>query len=188
MKRYKNWVTEVFMQHDFDTSFSGVSKEEVGEKCCIACKEVYQDKEKKILFSGTHLDTCSCHTPSEIEKCCCGEIEQLGDSRCELAGVSHGRTPCWIIETPPLEVKEGSKDIENGAWMNYSSSEISKFRDFLQGENLKQEAKIKRELVEGIEGMKKDMTTVFYDEDGYTRANAKGYNQAIDDIKKLLSE
>lgn len=50
----------------------------------------------------------------------------------------------------------------------------------------------REELLEKIEGMKKNMTTVFYDEDGYTRANAKGYNQALSDIqahiKSLIGE
>jgi len=41
-------------------------------------------------------------------------------------------------------------------------------------------------VIESREKANKNMDTVFYDEDGYTRANAKGYNQALDDTIKEL--
>lgn len=97
-----------------------------------------------------------------------------------------------LISTPPLEVKEGSKDIEweerfeEFFWNEEYDGSAQEIMDFIKKELSQQEAKIKRDL--RVKCLKMQVHEMVGVETGYDEGKLIGFNQALDDIKKLLSE
>lgn len=142
--------------------------------CCIKC-EIYLDYKDSYQCNN---DECPCHK-EEVVECNCG------------SNIIHTKD----AHIPPLEVKEGSKDIEwEKEFDEYftwhptlrciyipswgDSADMQDMKDYIKSLLSQQEAKIKKELLEKIEGMP-DATR---DECEYEKVIC------IDNIKKLLSE
>ncbi len=145
--------------------------------CCIEC-EIYLDYKDSYQCNN---DECPCHKEEVGEKCSCITRKNFN----EIVQIVNG-CPIHDDFTPPLEVKEGSKDIEwVKKWLDKTGEYVFyeygldnvcldgwfDIEDFLS----QQEAKIKRELVEKIESM----GTVDWGQGEYLH---------IDTITKLLSE
>ena len=191
-------------------------KEEVGEKCysCggkgtysqIHGEEGFEDfgGERYVKAPSIHNYPCKmCNgtglkstPPLEVGE----KIEYLSTNG-DLYSATNNKTYKRVgdnweeVSTPPLEVKEGSKDIEWDNWevefekkhwgAMFECGDYDALIDDIRSLLSQQEAKIKREFMEMVEGIKE---TGESEKCRYDMPHPRAYNKALDDIKKLLSE
>jgi hypothetical protein len=137
---------------------------------------------------------CKCKESKEVSNCCQAPIKVVGSdegtNHWECDKCEHGTFPCFssgICKVPP-HPQESKENLGLEFYKEFGYDDrISKITDWWLEKISKERADLLSNLAAKVEGMKK-ITHFTYQDRGKSVLHNESYNQALEDIIKLIKE